>query len=129
MTASTTDLILHALTGIRALMIAYHQMRTQAVVFIAGLAVAFASFMLSRHDEAGWVWVALLGPSVFLILALFLAMYFRQLIDCCQAIEAKLQDELQRAANTESPVPSSAAGESPSEATLKSRSAIHYRTA
>lgn len=130
MPASTTDLILHALTGIRGQIIAYHQMRAQAIVFNSGLGVAAAGFTLSRHNEPAWVLVALIGPNIFLIVALYLARYFRQLLDCCQAIETDLHDELRKALEiTEASAPSGVTSESLGEATLKPNSAVFYREA
>lgn len=123
MAVSTIELILHALTRIHAQIIAYHQMRTQAVVFISGLAVAVGGLTLTHRGEAGWAWVALLGPSAFLMIALFLAVYFRKLLDCCRAIEAELHEELQKAADAP------ALSTPPSQITLAPDSAVHYHIA
>lgn len=130
MAAITTDLIQHALTGIRAQIIAYHQMRVQAIVFNSGLGVAAAGFTLSHRNEAEWALVALIGPNVFLLVALYLARYFRQLLDCCQAIETDLNDELRLALNiSEASAPSSVTSEPAGGITLKTNSAVFYREA
>lgn len=100
MASPKIDVILHALTGIRAQTVAYHQMRTQAVVFICGLAVAAAGFTLGQRDHPGWQWVGLIGPMTFLLIAFFLSTYFRHLIDRCQCIEGHLYEELSAVMNT-----------------------------
>jgi hypothetical protein len=92
----TIDIILHALIGIRAQIIAYHQMRAQSVVFISGLAVAMTGLTLAQTGTK-WAWVALLGPMTFLGFALYLSAYFRQLLDVCQSVESSLLGELKAA--------------------------------
>ena len=100
----TTEIILHALTGIRAQMVAYHQMRAQSTVFISGLGVAVTGLTLAQAGTK-WVWVALVGPVTFLGLALYLSAYFRQLLDICQSVESSLLEELKRAtADTSKPL-------------------------
>src|SRR5689334_6052115 len=95
-TLITVDIILHALTGIRAQIIAYHQMRTQSTVFISGLGVAVTGLTLAQGGTK-WVWVALIGPIIFIGVALFLSIYFRRLLDVCQSVESSLLKELKDA--------------------------------
>jgi len=114
---TSINVILHALTSIRAQILAYHQMRSQSVVFISGLGVAVAGLALSHGKDAPWTWIAFAGPMTFMALALFLSMYFRRLLDVCQSIETSLLQELRTAlASSET-------------ATLQEHSAVYYDAA
>jgi hypothetical protein len=72
--------VLHGLNAVRDYIVAYHQMRTGAIIFIAGLATGMVALVLDKHDEERWVWAALVGPLTFLGFVVFLSMYFRTLL-------------------------------------------------
>jgi hypothetical protein len=106
-----TEIILSTLTTLRLQTIAYHQMRTQAVVFIAGLSVAAAGYSLSQSSQPGWMWIALYAPYVFLAIAFYLSQDFRQILDCCHEIEKGLHDELQKVVAGAPDVPEEESGD------------------
>jgi hypothetical protein len=90
--AGTIDLIQNALNGLRQQISGYHQARTQAIVFLGGLAIGAVALALSSHKE--WASVFAVTANIFFAASLYLAVFFRQMLDWAQAHERALLGEL-----------------------------------